>query len=122
MQRINRHQRDCGCAIWIGNDSAVELDVAAINFRNHQRHVRFHSKGRRVIDHNRTGIASDWGKFSRDRRACTKKRDVDSSKGIVRQLCHRNFFDLKCHGLTGGTFRTEGADRRHWESTPFQHA
>ena len=80
MQRINRHQCDCGSAIRICDDPAMEVHIVAIDFWNDQRHLRLHSKGRRIIDHNRAGIAGDESKFSRDGRARTEKREINSSK------------------------------------------
>ena len=35
MQRINRHQRDGGRAIWICNHAAMLFHVIGIDFRNH---------------------------------------------------------------------------------------
>ena len=59
VQRIERHERDRGGAVWIGDQSAMLLNVVAIDFRNHQRDIGFHPEDGRIIDHNRARRARD---------------------------------------------------------------
>src|SRR2546430_723585 len=35
MERINRHQRDRGCAIWVSDDPAMLLHVLSIDLRDY---------------------------------------------------------------------------------------
>ncbi len=66
VQRIERHERDRGRAVWIRDQSGVLLDVVAIYFRDHQRNIRLHPEDGRIIDHNRASRAGDRRVTPRD--------------------------------------------------------
>ena len=71
MQRVQRHERYGGGAIWIGNQATMLPDVIAVDFRDYQRDVRFHSENRGVVDYHGTGLSRDGsvlrGKYFRRR-------------------------------------------------------
>ena len=46
MQRINRHQRDRGRAIGVGNKTAMFFYVLPVDLWNDQRDLRIHSEYR----------------------------------------------------------------------------
>ena len=51
VQRIDRHQCDGGGAIWISDDSTMQLHVITVDFWNDKRNVRIHPEHGGVIDH-----------------------------------------------------------------------
>ena len=77
MQRVNCHQRDCGRAIRIGNETAMFLYILPVDLRNNQWNVRIHSENRRVIDHNRAPFAGSRDEFSGSLSARAEKCDVN---------------------------------------------
>ena len=77
VQGVKGHQRDRCRAIWIGNQTAVSSRILRINFGNDQRHVRFHSKNRRVVDCDCVRLAGNRNIFPRDFAASAEKDDVD---------------------------------------------
>ena len=77
MQRVNCHQRNCGRAIRIGNETAMFLYILPVDLWNNQWNVRIHSENRRVIDHNRAPFAGSRDEFSGSLSARAEKCDVN---------------------------------------------
>ena len=80
VQRIERHERDRGGAIWIRDQSGMLPNVFAIYFRNHQRDIGFHPEHGGIIDHNRAGRARDRCVTPRDVAAGAEEREIDALK------------------------------------------
>ena len=88
--------------------AVVRRNGLRIDLRNHQRHLRVHAEGRRVIHHHRARTRSDRREFLRDRTARTEDHlvgDGDIQRvilvargdGISERVIFREFFPV---GLT----------------------
>ena len=83
VQRIERHQRDGGCAIRIRNHPTMPADVPGIDFRDDQRDVDIHPEGRRVIDYDCAGPSCDGRELRCRPRAGAEKSEVNAGEGIL---------------------------------------
>ena len=90
MKRIQRHQRNRGCAIWIRDNTALLPRIFRIDFRNNERHMRLHPEGRGIVDHDGVGLAGDWHKLARDVAAGAEKGDVDIIERTLAEFLDRN--------------------------------
>ena len=77
MQRIECHEHHGCCAIWIRDDTAMELHVPWVNLGNDERHMRIHSECGGLVDRNRICLARDWDIVSRNVAARAEESDVD---------------------------------------------
>src|SRR5580765_3238465 len=77
MQRIECHEHYGCCAIWIGDHSAMELNVVRVDLRNDKRHMRIHSECRRLVDRNGICLARDRHMTAGHVAAGTEESDVD---------------------------------------------
>ena len=50
MQRIQRHQANNGCTVWIRDDAVMVLDILSVNLWDYQRNVWVHSKCMGVVN------------------------------------------------------------------------
>ena len=99
----------------------MQPNIFRVNLRYNERHMRFHSKGRRIVDHDCVSLTSDWHKFPRDIAARAKKCDVDLIERSVAEFMHRNPRTPKLHGFSR---RARGADRtqtRYGKTSPLEH-
>src|SRR6202022_3481420 len=122
MQRVNCHQRDCGRAIWIGNETAVLLYVLPIDLRNDQRNVRIHSENRRGVDYDRARFARSRDEPSGGLSARAEKCDVDLVEGVFAEFFHCNWLIAKLNVFPRGSSGREHADVRHRKISPLQNA
>ena len=93
MQRVECHEHHSRCAIWIRDDSAMELHVVCVNLGNDERHMWIHSECRRLVDRNRIRLARDWDKVSGNVAARAEESDVD----FFERCRHRVFLPGSSH-------------------------
>src|SRR4051812_36571971 len=121
MQRINRHQRHRRGAIWIGNDSAMRWNVIRVDLRDNERDVGLHSECRRIVDHDRAGIARDGRELSGDLAAGAKKCDINFVERSFIEFLNGNRLAAKRDFLADRSRGAECANAGDWKTAPFEY-
>ena len=100
MQWGEPHESDDGCAVWICDNSLWHgTHVEWIDFWNDERHFWIHAEGGRVVDNDGPGSGGSGRELFGGATACAEQCNVDTGKGILRQLLHGDFFSTKGQGL-----------------------
>ena len=73
-----RHQRDGGGAIGIGDNALVAPHISSIDFGNHQRDGVVHAKGAGVIHDHASRPGRNGGELLRNAAASAEQGDVNS--------------------------------------------
>jgi hypothetical protein len=77
--------------------------AVSVDFRDHQRHVRIHPEGRRIVDHDGAGLYRRWREFSGCAAARRKQRDVDAFERALGELFDHDRLAAEVDGLAGRT-------------------
>src|SRR6476646_9916222 len=77
MQRVESHEHHGCCAIRICDDSAMDSHILCMDLRNDERHMRIHSKCRRLVDRDGICLARDRDIVSGNVAARAEKSYVD---------------------------------------------
>ena len=122
MQRIQRHQGNrCG-AIWIGDDAVMLLNVCAIYFRNHERHIRLHPEDGGIVDHDSAGVARKRNKSPRVSPPALKNAISIPLNEVSDSSSTATISPLEIHGPSSRTGRSESANLRDRKRAPLQNA
>src|SRR5262245_33204609 len=81
VQWVEGHECDRSGAVWICDQPRMLLNVIAIYLRNHKRDAWIHSKHRRIIDYDRSGIAGDRHEPPGNITPRAKEGEVNALKG-----------------------------------------
>ena len=122
VQWMQRHQRDDGAAVWVGDDAVMFCHIRAVDFRHHERHSFLHAKGAGIIHHHRAGLHGGGRKFFADAATGTEERDVHARKRIAVKFAHGDLFAIETHALARAALGGERHELAHGESSRLQHA
>jgi hypothetical protein len=70
----------------------VATHVVRVDFRDHERHMRLHSKCRRFVDGDRIRLARDRNIISRNIAARAEERDIDLVEGSIVKFLYGDGF------------------------------
>ena len=122
VQRIKRHQHDCGGAIGIRDCPAMAAHIFRVDFWNHQWHLGVHSERRRFVDRNRVRLARDRDILFGNIAIRAEKRDVDFVERSVGEFLYGNRFTAKPNRFPSRARRGEGTQICHGKISPFEYA
>ncbi len=120
VDRPERHQRNDGRAVRVGDDALVLEDRLRIHLRHDQRHRRVHAERRGIVDHDRAGARRNRAIVLRDRPAGRKQSDIDVLERVLGQFGDGDVLALEAHGLARRPGRGEELQLRHREMALFQ--
>ena len=103
VQRIERHQRNGGGAVRVGDDALVLLHVRGIDFGHDERDGIVHAEGAGVIHHHAAGLGGDRGEFLGDAAAGAEQGDVDALERVFSEFLNRNVLPSELQLLADGT-------------------
>ena len=95
--------------------------ILSVDFRNHERNIRIHSKNGRIIDRGCARFSRNRHELSGSFSARAEKCDVDLVERIFAEFFHGDClvakFDFPASGFSG----REGANFRCRKMSPFQN-
>jgi hypothetical protein len=101
VDRPQRHQRRDRRAVWNGDDTPVLPDSVRVDLGDHQRHVRVHSEGGGIVDHDGAGFGRDRRKSPGNATAGREQRDVDAVERALIQLLDHDGLPAEIDRLAG---------------------
>ena len=96
--------------------------IVSVDLRNDQRHIGLHSEDRGIVDHDRSGRASDWNPPSRCFTPCAKKSDVDLIEGMFGESFDCDRVVTKSNRFSSGPRRGNRAQARARKTSSLEHA